>query len=218
MTHCLVDFQAPVLRSLTGALSVDFFNSSIAPTRLEWLENLTHLPTLTCLCLFNSMRSQSNSTRVQASRTFTFVYTEFGCLPSGQYTYLHRWVKIPCQLWIDHQLLWMLPWSWPQHRPNWHTVADLITLAISGLKIVLSSSMYEGRVSSYGTTAHQTTQPTLNHPLSSLIYSLNSKHGKHFSDLFFMYLETPFRILPHLNFNSLLRTLDYSPVSSVQLY
>ena len=62
MMQCLVDFKAPVLRSLT-ALSVDFFNPSNAPTPLEWLENLSHLPSLTSLRLLNSMRSQGHSTR-----------------------------------------------------------------------------------------------------------------------------------------------------------
>ena len=62
ITQCLVDFQAPVLRSLT-ALSVEFLNQSNAPTPLEWLENLTHLPSLTSLRLINSMRSQGHSTR-----------------------------------------------------------------------------------------------------------------------------------------------------------
>ena len=62
MTQCLVDFQAPVLRSLT-ALSVEFFNPSNAPTPSEWLENLNHLPLLTSLRLLNSMRSQSYFTR-----------------------------------------------------------------------------------------------------------------------------------------------------------
>ena len=60
MTQCLVDFQAPVLRSLTS-LSVEFFNPSNAPTPSEWLEHLTHLPSLTSLRLLNSMRSQSHS-------------------------------------------------------------------------------------------------------------------------------------------------------------
>ena len=62
ITQCLVDFQAPVLRSLT-ALSVEFFNTSNAPTPSEWLENLTHLPSLIYLRLLNSMRSQDHSTR-----------------------------------------------------------------------------------------------------------------------------------------------------------
>jgi hypothetical protein len=61
MTQCLVDFQAPVLRSLT-TLSVEFLNASNAPTPLEWLENLSHLPSLTSLRLLNSMRSQGHST------------------------------------------------------------------------------------------------------------------------------------------------------------
>jgi hypothetical protein len=54
--------QAPVLRSLT-ALSVEFINASNAPTPSEWLENLSHLPSLTSLRLINSMRSQGHSTR-----------------------------------------------------------------------------------------------------------------------------------------------------------
>jgi hypothetical protein len=62
MTQCLVDFQAPVLRSLT-TLSVDFLNSSSAPTPLEWLDHISHLPSLTSLHLSNSMRSQGHSTR-----------------------------------------------------------------------------------------------------------------------------------------------------------
>ena len=60
MSQCLVDFNAPVLRSLT-TLSVGFLNESIAPTPLEWLENLSHLPSLTSLGILNAMRSQSNS-------------------------------------------------------------------------------------------------------------------------------------------------------------
>ena len=61
MTQCLIDFQTPVLRSLT-TLSVEFLNASIAaPTPLEWLENLSHLPSLTSLRLLNSMRSQGHS-------------------------------------------------------------------------------------------------------------------------------------------------------------
>ena len=63
MKQCLVDFKAPVLRSLT-TLSVEFFNPSNAPTPLEWLENLTNLPLLTSLRLLNSMHSQGHSTRV----------------------------------------------------------------------------------------------------------------------------------------------------------
>ena len=61
MTQCLVDFQAPVLRSLT-ALWVEFLNELKAPTPLEWLENLSHLPSLTSLRLFNAMRSRHHST------------------------------------------------------------------------------------------------------------------------------------------------------------
>ena len=61
MTQCLVNFQAPVLRSLT-TLSVEFLNASNAPTPLEWLENLSHLPSLTSLRLLNSMHSQGHST------------------------------------------------------------------------------------------------------------------------------------------------------------
>ena len=61
MTQCFVDFQAPVLRSLT-TLSVEFLNASKAPTPLEWLEHLSHLPSLTSLRLSNSMRSQGHPT------------------------------------------------------------------------------------------------------------------------------------------------------------
>ena len=60
MTQCLVDFQAPVLRSLT-TLSVEYPNASIAPTPSEWLEHLSRLPSLTSLRLKNSMRSQGHS-------------------------------------------------------------------------------------------------------------------------------------------------------------
>ena len=61
MTQCLANFQAPVLRYLT-TLSVEFLNASNAPTPLEWLENLSHLPSLAFLRLINSMRSQGHST------------------------------------------------------------------------------------------------------------------------------------------------------------
>jgi hypothetical protein len=74
MTQCLVDFQAPVLRSLT-TLSMAFLSASNAPTPSEWLENLSHLPSLTSLRLSNSMRSQDHSTpgtkRVELSRLST---------------------------------------------------------------------------------------------------------------------------------------------------
>ena len=78
ITQCLVDFQAPVLRSLT-ALSVEFFNTSNAPTPSEWLENLTHLPSLIYLRLLNSMLAGPFHSGDQASRTSIFVYFEFGC-------------------------------------------------------------------------------------------------------------------------------------------
>lgn len=61
MTQCLVDFEAPVLRSLT-TLSVEYLSVSVAPTPLEWLEHLNHLPSLTSLRLTNSMRSQGHYT------------------------------------------------------------------------------------------------------------------------------------------------------------
>ena len=60
MTHCLVDFQAPVLRSLT-MLSVENLSALIAPTPLEWLEHLRRLPSLTSLRLANCMSSQGPS-------------------------------------------------------------------------------------------------------------------------------------------------------------
>ena len=74
ITQCLIDFQAPVLRSLT-ALSVEFYNASNAPTPLEWLENLTHLPSLTSLRLLNSMRSQGHSMRGTKQVELSFLST-----------------------------------------------------------------------------------------------------------------------------------------------
>ena len=76
MTQFLVDFQAPCsslfncsIGALTHQLHRHRWNGwKISPISLHLL-----------VCLFNSMRSQGNSTRVQASRTFAFVYTEFGC-------------------------------------------------------------------------------------------------------------------------------------------
>lgn len=60
MTQCLVNFHAPVLRSLT-TLSVQNLNASIAPTPLEWLEHLGRLPLLASLRLVNCMHSQGHS-------------------------------------------------------------------------------------------------------------------------------------------------------------
>jgi len=60
MTECLIDFRAPVLRSLT-TLSVENLNTLIAPTALEWLEHLSRLPLLASLRLGSSMRPQDHS-------------------------------------------------------------------------------------------------------------------------------------------------------------
>ena len=61
MAQCLVDFESPVLRSLT-TLSVEYLNASTAPTPSEWLKHLSHLPSLTSLRIANSMCSQSHYT------------------------------------------------------------------------------------------------------------------------------------------------------------
>lgn len=59
MTQCLVDFKAPILRSLM-TLSVENLNPSMALTPSEWLDHLKRLPSLTTLRLINSMRPPSS--------------------------------------------------------------------------------------------------------------------------------------------------------------
>jgi hypothetical protein len=61
VTQCLVDFESPVLRSLT-TLSVEYLNASTAPTPSEWLKHLSHLPSLTSLRIANSMCPQGHYT------------------------------------------------------------------------------------------------------------------------------------------------------------
>ncbi|KAF8151341.1 hypothetical protein B0H34DRAFT_126250 [Crassisporium funariophilum] len=60
MTQCLIDFQAPVVSSLT-ILSVLNLNAKTAPTPVEWLNHLSRMPSLTKLCLEGAMWSRDQS-------------------------------------------------------------------------------------------------------------------------------------------------------------
>ena len=68
MTQCLVDFKAPVLRSLV-TLSIENLNASMALTPLEWLDHLKRLPSLTTLRLINAMRPPSSHSTSSSSST-----------------------------------------------------------------------------------------------------------------------------------------------------